>query len=278
MIALDIRMLCLCIYLLVRDTTSSESSSNGSGSLWSSSPSASSSSPCLQDADVFQIIMRTYNRHQLPQGVRPVLVTIEIDVQDIFMIYDETTDFELSIFLNEEWNDRALDFRHLNSCRDRLVLQGEQTTMLWSPNTCFINSKSSHVHYSPTKNAWAIVFANGTVWTKYRMFLSGPCDMDLFTFPLDHVRCYLTFESFTYNTDEVIMHWRQPIPVQLSQEVWHGQTLQFDPNAPMRPYTPSMYLNEFYLRNINASRVAMVRQCCSVSTHPPSFPNLIPLQ
>ncbi len=52
-----------------------------------------------------------------------------------------------------------------------------------------------------------MIYPNGTVWTNYRLQLSGPCEMDLTGFPFDTVRCLLTFESFTYNTDEVRMHW-----------------------------------------------------------------------
>ena len=40
-----------------------------------------------------------------------------------------------------------------------------------------------------------MVFSNGTLWTNYRMKLTGPCDMNLKRFPFDQQKCYLTFES-----------------------------------------------------------------------------------
>lgn len=41
-----------------------------------------------------------------------------------------------------------------------------------------------------------MVFSNGTLWTNYRMKLTGPCNMNLKRFPFDSQKCYLTFESW----------------------------------------------------------------------------------
>lgn len=88
---------------------------------------------------------------------------------------------------------------------------------LWTPNTCFINSKQAFIHESPFPNVWVMLYENGilsitasnykpskgTIWTNYRMQLRGPCSMNLTPFPMDMVTCQLVFESFTYNNQEV---------------------------------------------------------------------------
>jgi hypothetical protein len=56
-----------------------------------------------------------------------------------------------------------------------------------------------------------------SVWTNYRLKLSGPCEMDLTGFPFDTVACHLTFNSFNYNTEEVQMSW-SPVGVSLMRE------------------------------------------------------------
>lgn len=52
-----------------------------------------------------------------------------------------------------------------------------------------------------------MIYPNGTVWTNYRLKVTGPCNMDLTTFPLDTQKCKLTFESYNYNNNEVKMRW-----------------------------------------------------------------------
>ncbi len=82
-----------------------------------------------------------------------------------------------------------------------------------------VSSKSAGIHNSPFPNIWLMLYANGTVWTNYRMNLSGPCEMDLTAFPMDTVKCRLTFESFNYNTDEVQMIWHPMTPVSLFHQI-----------------------------------------------------------
>ncbi|VDN34166.1 unnamed protein product [Cylicostephanus goldi] len=51
------------------------------------------------------------------------------------------------------------------------------------------------------------------------MKLTGPCDMNLKRFPFDQQKCFLTFESYNYNTGEVRMQWNQPYPVMLLKPI-----------------------------------------------------------
>ena len=45
------------------------------------------------------------------------------------------------------------------------------------------------------RNMFLMIFSNGTLWTNYRMKLTGPCNMNLKRFPFDTQTCLLTFES-----------------------------------------------------------------------------------
>lgn len=81
---------------------------------------------------------------------------------------------------------------------------------LWTPNVCIVNSKSASVshqrcavsatmiisegvqiHESPTRNMMLILYANGSVWQNNRMRVTGPCDIDLRSFPFDEQACRL---------------------------------------------------------------------------------------
>ncbi|RCN25206.1 Neurotransmitter-gated ion-channel ligand binding domain protein, partial [Ancylostoma caninum] len=78
---------------------------------------------------------------------------------------------------------------------------------IWKPNTVFINSKAAHIHKSPFKNVFLMIYPNGTVWVNYRVQVKGPCSMDFSAFPMDRQSCHLTLESFSYNNQEVDMQW-----------------------------------------------------------------------
>ncbi|CAI2349624.1 unnamed protein product [Caenorhabditis sp. 36 PRJEB53466] len=162
---------------------------------------------CANDSFILGTIMSNYNRHKIPGG--QVEVEVEVWVQEITTISDITSDFQLDIYIYETWHDPALNYAFLNPCKYNLSLNSVLLEKLWTPNSCFINSKTADIHKSPFPNIFLMIYANGTVWTNYRLKLQGPCIMDLTKFPFDNVTCSLTFESFNYNTDEVKMDWSE---------------------------------------------------------------------
>ncbi|CAO4368570.1 unnamed protein product [Caenorhabditis nigoni] len=162
---------------------------------------------CANDSFILGTIMSNYNRHKIPGG--QVEVSVEVWVQEITTISDITSDFQLDIYIYETWHDPALNYAFLNPCKYNLSLNSVLLEKLWTPNSCFINSKTADIHKSPFPNIFLMIYANGTVWTNYRLKLQGPCIMDLTKFPFDNVTCSLTFESFNYNTDEVKMDWSE---------------------------------------------------------------------
>ncbi|CAD6187811.1 unnamed protein product [Caenorhabditis auriculariae] len=170
---------------------------------------------CANDSYVLKQITTGYNRHKIPGG--QVDVEVEVWVQEITTISDITSDFTLDIYIYETWHDPALDYSFMNPCKYNLSLNSVVLAELWTPNSCFINSKTADIHKSPFPNIFLMIYANGTVWTNYRLKLQGPCTMDLTKFPFDNVTCALTFESFNYNTDEVQMSW-SPNGVQKMRE------------------------------------------------------------
>uniref|UniRef100_A0A1I7ZYM6 Ligand-gated ion channel 50 n=1 Tax=Steinernema glaseri TaxID=37863 RepID=A0A1I7ZYM6_9BILA len=164
-----------------------------------------STKTCANDSYILETILRKYNRHKIPGG--SVKVKVEVWVQEITTISDITSDFQLDIYISEMWLDPALDYAWMDPCKYNLSLNSILLEKLWTPNSCFINSKTADIHKSPFPNIFLLIYANGSVWTNYRLKLQGPCSMDLTRFPFDNVTCSLTFESFNYNTDEVEMSW-----------------------------------------------------------------------
>ncbi|VDK87896.1 unnamed protein product [Litomosoides sigmodontis] len=175
-------------------------------------------SMCADDTKIIGNLLKdTYNKHYLP--AHPVYVRVNMWVQEVTAVSELTQDFEVDLYINEFWEDPALIFDFMEPCKPNISFDGKVLQQLWIPNTCFINSKNAVIHESPFRNVFLMVFANGTLWTNYRMKLTGPCDMNLKRFPFDQQKCFLTFESFNYNIGEVRMSWNQPYPVMLLKKI-----------------------------------------------------------
>ncbi|KAI6176179.1 Ligand-gated ion channel 50 [Aphelenchoides bicaudatus] len=173
---------------------------------------------CANDTEVIDNLLKeTYNKHYLP--AYPVHVRVDMWVQEVTAVSELTQDFEIDLYINEFWEDPALVFDYMNPCKTNISFDDKVLQRLWIPSKCFINSKEASIHMSPFKNVFLMVLSNGTVWVNYRMKLTGPCDMQLHTFPFDSQKCFLTFESFNYNTGEVRMQWNQPYPVMLLKPI-----------------------------------------------------------
>ncbi|KAL3094300.1 hypothetical protein niasHS_004056 [Heterodera schachtii] len=206
-------------WMIVSFLTELLSSYGGFGKLPPShNPAFSSRHACANDTEVIDNLLKdSYNKHYIPSY--PVHVRVDMWVQEVTAVSELTQDFEIDLYINEFWEDPALTFDYMNPCKTNISFDDKVLQKLWIPNTCFINSKMAQIHESPFRNIFLMIFSNSTIWTNYRMKVTGPCDMNLKRFPFDQQKCFLTFESFNYNIGEVRMEWNQPYPVMLLKQI-----------------------------------------------------------
>ncbi|VDM12402.1 unnamed protein product [Wuchereria bancrofti] len=195
---------------------------------------------CSNDTDVMDHLLTEaalrHNRHKLPS--RPVIVRIEMWIQEVTYVSELTQDFEIDLYVNEFWEDPALNYEVLSPCNGNLSFDHSIHESIWIPNTCFINSKKALIHSSPFRNVFLMVFPNGkvlellslkvqtmvkvkrsSIWSCWRIKSTGPCHMDLRNFPMDSISCMLTFESYNYNIQEVRMKWNEPHSVLMFKDI-----------------------------------------------------------
>lgn len=169
--------------------------------------------PKLSLGKVVDAVSKDYDKNILPRD-DGVNVTVEIHVQEISEIAELTGDFELDIFFSEIWIDPRLSFDHLALCKNNITLKPAYKSRLWTPDTCIVNSKESNIHTSPSENTFVILYRNGTVWQNHRMRVRAPCEIDLRAFPFDTQKCFLVFESYSYNSQEIQLYWfHHPVTV-----------------------------------------------------------------
>ncbi|RCN41957.1 Cation transporter family protein [Ancylostoma caninum] len=161
---------------------------------------------CTSDKIIIERLIDNYKSFKTPSETG-VIVWIEVWVQEVNSVNEITSDFDMDIYVTELWMDHALRYDHMSPCKYNLSLNSEILDQIWKPNTVFINSKAAHIHKSPFKNVFLMIYPNGTVWVNYRVQVKGPCSMDFSAFPMDRQSCHLTLESFSYNNQEVDMQW-----------------------------------------------------------------------
>ncbi|CAJ0575016.1 unnamed protein product, partial [Mesorhabditis spiculigera] len=173
------------------------------------SPSSGGVKRCANDTEVIDYILYDtslhYNQYKIP--AIPVDVRVEMWVQEITSVSEMTQDFQIDVYMNEFWQDPGLVYDHLNPCHRNISFDYTMLETIWTPNTCFVNSKTAQIHKSPFVNIFLMVFPNGSIWSNWRIKTTGPCEMDLSKFPMDSIDCNLVFESFNYNNKEVRMRW-----------------------------------------------------------------------
>ncbi|KAK5984408.1 Dopamine-gated chloride channel, partial [Trichostrongylus colubriformis] len=160
-----------------------------------------------------QLFNETYNKNTVPSKRSATVVTIEFVIQNIAQVSEISASFTLDLLFSQIWHDPRLRFDHLTPCLQNLTLGYQMVDRLWTPNVCFVNSKKTEIHSSPTPNIFLMVYPNGTVWVNYRLQVQSPCMVDLVLFPMDVMTCELVIESYAYNAAKVALNWREWSPV-----------------------------------------------------------------
>ncbi|CAI5451981.1 unnamed protein product [Caenorhabditis angaria] len=167
---------------------------------------------------ISQLVLRrlfddNYNKNTVPLKTSATTVSIEFGIQNIAQVSEISASFTLDLLFSQIWHDPRLRFDHITTCLQNLTLGYSMVDKLWTPNVCFVNSKKTEIHSSPTPNIFLMIYPNGTVWVNYRLQVQSPCLVDLVLFPMDIMNCELIIESYAYNAAKVKLDWREWEPV-----------------------------------------------------------------
>uniref|UniRef100_A0A914HJT2 Uncharacterized protein n=1 Tax=Globodera rostochiensis TaxID=31243 RepID=A0A914HJT2_GLORO len=167
-----------------------------------------------QAARILSQIFRpeSYDKHLIPDP-NGVTVAIELAVQTFYDVSETSASFTADVLMSQIWHDRRLRYAHMSGCLQNLTLSSAIVDRLWQPFVCFVNSKKSELHISPSANTFVLIYPNGTVWMNFRLRVEGPCFVDLTQYPFNEEECELVLESYAYNAANVRLKWRDWNPV-----------------------------------------------------------------
>ncbi len=128
---------------------------------------------CDQDNEtltqvILHHIFHSYDNNVVP-STRGVDVQVEVMIQAIQAISEITASFTTDFMFSQIWHDERLSYSQITNCLQNITLSHNVIHKIWLPNVCFVNSKSSFVHQSPTPNIFLLIFPNGTVWVSFHM-------------------------------------------------------------------------------------------------------------
>ncbi|KAL3109954.1 hypothetical protein niasHT_017327 [Heterodera trifolii] len=153
-----------------------------------------------------------YDKHLIPEP-NGVTVAIELALQTFYDVSETSASFTADVLMSQIWHDRRLRYSHMSNCHQNLTLSSAIVDRLWQPFVCFVNSKKSELHISPSANTFVLIYPNGTVWMNFRLRVEGPCYVDLTQYPFNEEECELVLESYAYNAANVRLKWRDWNPV-----------------------------------------------------------------
>lgn len=64
---------------------------------------------CINDSAILDILLNKHDKNRLPS--KGVVVSVELWVQEISKIIEQTSEFELDIYMTERWLDPTLAFQ-----------------------------------------------------------------------------------------------------------------------------------------------------------------------
>lgn len=160
----------------------------------------------IKDID---LVLRLVESDQYEERIRPqfprepTVVTLGFSVLTIEDLQIENMGFSMEIFLMQEWNDPRLRHNHPPH------LDGSNfVDKIWMPDTYFRESQVVKRRQFEEKKFLLRIYPSGNVYYSTKASLRLSCAMDLKMFPMDVQHCFLTIESYGYNSSELIYQWQ----------------------------------------------------------------------
>ncbi|EDO36971.1 predicted protein, partial [Nematostella vectensis] len=135
----------------------------------------------------------------------PTDVKLDFYVESFGNIEEANLEFSVFMYFRQMWRDPRLADRVNQS----VVLQRDQISYLWFPDTYCSNAKRSDLMSPDTEIHSSLTLEpDGSIFYSRSAHIVASCEMDLRDFPMDTQTCNLVFGSYGYTDNDIKLSWK----------------------------------------------------------------------
>ncbi|XP_056638459.1 pH-sensitive chloride channel 2-like [Diorhabda sublineata] len=154
------------------------------------------------------------------------LVKPPTDHLEVFFRFDmthietaEQLEFKTHILIQQRYTDTRLSYSALSPKREVIKGEDDLKNKIWIPHLILTSEKQSTLMGLNDKDIFIQISPNGEVIYAYRLSVLFFCWMNLKKFPFDIQVCDLTWVSWVYNADDLILKWEPNSPFSIESNL-----------------------------------------------------------
>ncbi|XP_065581097.1 pH-sensitive chloride channel 2-like [Artemia franciscana] len=161
---------------------------------------------------------KVYDKRQLPASDGPIRVGLAVTVTVLHNLQYYSQDLASTLIMEHTWNDDRLAYEDIPNTP--LVLRGgdDFAKKIWKPSVYVVNERRSSVVSVPQPNVLVTVAPNGDVTYTYRVRSNVYCGQDMWKYPFDTQYCRLAFESWSLDTEDLVLEWKNKNGTEITGE------------------------------------------------------------
>lgn len=172
----------------------------------------------IMKTDFIQAMFEEYDSSLPPnfESNESTKVNMSLYVNSIDSISEQSMDFTINAFIEQEWCDPRLIFYGM-IMDEYFELDSKFMVRVWVPDLYFTNEKRANFHVVTVPNKMLHLYNNGCIKYRLRVSLTASCPMKLQKYPMDSQRCSLYLQSFAYTRKTIEFVWKSVKPVVTSK-------------------------------------------------------------
>nr|XP_022291068.1 glycine receptor subunit alpha-4-like isoform X1 [Crassostrea virginica] len=163
----------------------------------------------IMKTDFIQAMFEEYDSTLPPnfESNESVKVNVSLYVNSIDSISEQSMDFTMNAFVEQEWCDPRLIFYEMIT-DEYFELDSRFMVKVWVPDLYFTNEKRADFHSVTVPNKMLHLYNNGCIRYRLRVSLTASCPMNLQKYPMDTQICSLYLQSFAFTRKTIEFLWK----------------------------------------------------------------------